>query len=48
MIARLHGWMVLHPSSFVALYLKGTVSREFMKISHFTKCNMMVFKSLAK
>ncbi len=27
-IARLHGQMWLHPSSFVAYYLKGAVSRE--------------------
>ncbi len=27
-IARLHGRMGLHPSSFVAFYLKRTVSRE--------------------
>ncbi len=27
-IARLQGWMGLHPSSFVVFYLKGTVSRE--------------------
>jgi hypothetical protein len=27
-IARLHGRMGLHPSSFVVFYLKGTVSRE--------------------